>query len=138
MGEPWTKRCPEGHSTIIKREYGYWCESCDRRYAGKPVDAREVDSFPVSGEAVTPAVEKAERRAVLADIIRITDRPTRSAAKARELTEGDGRDIASTLHEMREGGLVEAEGQRRMWWKPTPKGRRAMRGVLDDTGGVEA
>lgn len=48
---PWTKRCPNGHTSIEKRTTmnETVCVSCGLRWKGGPIDARDVDGFPVTG-----------------------------------------------------------------------------------------
>lgn len=51
---PWARRCPNGHTSVTKRSTlnETVCVSCGLRWKGDPIDARDVDSFPVNGVEV--------------------------------------------------------------------------------------
>jgi len=53
MSDPWRYRCPEGHTSIVRRAHGgYRCQSCDAEYDADPVDAKsgrgDSDAEPVT------------------------------------------------------------------------------------------
>jgi len=43
MPDPWRYRCPEGHTSVARRERGYRCRSCEATYEGDPVDVKRDD-----------------------------------------------------------------------------------------------
>lgn len=49
VGDPWVERCPKGHAGIrwVHTLGLTRCRSCGVFYAGRPVDARDVESFPL-------------------------------------------------------------------------------------------
>ena len=51
---PWAKRCPNGHASVSKRTRlnETVCSTCGLRWKGGPIDARDVDGFPVDGVEV--------------------------------------------------------------------------------------
>ena len=46
----WRWRCPKGHVTLRRhvRSDSYRCRRCEEIYEGSPVDAQQVDGFPLA------------------------------------------------------------------------------------------
>jgi len=53
MGDPWRRRCPEGHCDWSPRRDGYYCKVCEQRY-DELVDLLEEDLDDVTDERELP------------------------------------------------------------------------------------
>lgn len=55
--DPWRLRCPEDHAAVKQREANfYWCETCQKRYAGDPGDGSQDAEAPMWPDFDWPVV----------------------------------------------------------------------------------
>jgi len=137
MKSQWKYRCPEGHAAIGSRRDGYYCQPCERRYPGSPVDATRVESFPVAeSDDGYPVPGKDE---LLSRIVEICDQPTRARVKATELVNRHASAISNQLSQLHDEGAIEKlPRQNGAWWAPTDDGRDRARGQVSVMGVVLA
>lgn len=121
---PWRFRCPMGHTSIRIYSETYRCESCGVTYEGEPIDATEVDEFPIDEAARPESREKVDDDEVLEALVDVCQDPTRTWAKSRDLDVGHSRQIGIALARLHEDGLVRREGGRQFGyrWRPTATG----------------
>jgi len=126
----WQHRCPEGHATLVSRAGGYRCEPCDVIYEGDPIDATEVDGFPV--ERDVPYRETGDRADVLREVIDNVDSHDRDFVQTVHLPDslGSGKQVGAVLQHMAKDGLIRKVGRssERCRWEPTEAGRAAANG----------
>ncbi|AHG00942.1 hypothetical protein HALLA_12255 [Halostagnicola larsenii XH-48] len=111
MADPWRYRCPKGHSNIERHtaENAHRCNSCHVVYAGAPVDAKEVDGFPVEREIIREKKEIGPKT-VLESLLEIADDPVRNWIQTREIAAdvgADPRQIGQILSHLEDDGRVE-------------------------------
>ena len=55
--DPWRLRCPEDHVAVEQRAANfYWCETCQKRYAGDPGDGSQDAEAPMWPDFDWPVV----------------------------------------------------------------------------------
>jgi hypothetical protein len=121
---PWTQRCPQGHTNIAPRSNGYRCESCETIYGGDPVDAREVEDFPVASHGELPSIEP---RDLLETIVDVTAPETRTRVKMPHLDMGSQQQRTAAAMKLVDAGLlrrVRTSDSQPDWYQPTAEGRR--------------
>jgi len=130
MTTPWTERCPEGHASVRRLDgAGYRCEACNKRYEGAPVNVRNVEEWSEVEAKEMPMSE--HHLSVLLEIIRRVEPDTRTSVKPKEL--GNINRVPSAIPHLQQYGYIECatETSRGNWWRPTEKGRRAVKTMLE-------
>jgi hypothetical protein len=120
----WTQRCPQGHVNIAPRDNGYRCETCETIYAGDPVDARQVEDFPVPSRGELPSIDASD---LLDAIVEITGQRTRTRVKMHHLDLGSQQQRAAAATKLVDAGLlrrVRTSSSQSDWYRPTSEGRR--------------
>jgi len=122
MPDPWRRRCPEGHTSIVTRpsKSTYRCHSCEQVYRGEPVDVKDdADTKPESRE-----FESIHPLTAVTELWRVTG--GEGAVKAKRLSK---RSVAygQALRRADEQGFVEVvnpetNGANR--WRLTTAGER--------------
>lgn len=99
--DPWRDRCPEGHSSVTRRQAGgYYCQTCKARYAGKPCDAADPDPDDAPNARWTYDTLEA------VGLLYRETRDTETAVRARRVSDRPTA-FAQTLRKARNRGLVE-------------------------------
>ncbi|KDE59579.1 hypothetical protein EL22_19960 [Halostagnicola sp. A56] len=111
MSAPWRYRCPEGHTRIerLADERAHRCKSCQTVYAGPPIDAKDVDEFPVGREVLREAADIGSET-ILESITEIADDPARNWIQTREIATdvgADPRQVGQILSNLEAHGHVE-------------------------------
>jgi len=123
MSEPWRRRCPEGHTSIVTRpsKSTYRCRSCGKTYSGEPVDAKRDSGATPEGDTY----ERVHPNTAVYALYQAT-RGIDGTAKARQLS---SRPVAygQALRQAAERGYVrrlspETTGANR--WQLTESGLR--------------
>lgn len=125
----WTQRCPQGHVNIAPRDNGYRCETCETIYGGDPVDARQVEDFPVASHGELPSIEP---RDLLQTIVDVTATETRTRVKMPHLDMGSQQQRTAAATKLVDAGLlrrVRTSSSQPDWYRPTEQGRRVAQEV---------
>jgi hypothetical protein len=101
VSDPWRKRCPEGHTAVTTRQTGgYYCQTCQARYAGEPHDAA-ADDAPDA-----PDVRWSYDVLEAVGMLYRETRDTETAVRARRVSDRPAA-FGQTMRKARNRGLVE-------------------------------